>query len=217
MLTLTDLTLSLSSRPAGPPLVRLTASVAAGEVLTIMGPSGAGKSTLLGALIGALDPAFTQTGRVSLNGQDITDLPPSLRRIGILFQDDILFPHLSVAGNLAFALPRRPGQTRAARTEVIEAGLKEMDLAGAGPRDPATLSGGQRARVALLRSLLAQPKALLLDEAFSRLDTTLRGQIRGLVFDKARALPVIMVTHDAEDARAAAGRVLTPLGEVVVV
>ena len=217
MLTLTDLTLSLSGRPLGHPLVRLTASVAAGEVLTIMGPSGSGKSTLLSALIGALDPAFTQTGRVTLNGQDITDLSTARRRVGILFQDDILFPHLSIAGNLAFALPRLPGQTRAARAQVIEVGLAEMDLAGAGQRDPATLSGGQRARVALLRALLAQPKALLLDEAFSRLDATLRDQIRRLVFDKARAVPVIMVTHDADDARAAAGRVLTPLGEVVSV
>ena len=216
MLTLTDLTLSLPRTPATP-LVRLTASVAAGEVLTIMGSSGAGKSTLLSALIGALDPAFTQTGRITLNGQDITGLPTADRHIGILFQDDILFPHLSVAGNLAFALPRRPGQTSAARAQVIEDGLAEMDLAGAGPRDPATLSGGQRARVALLRALLAQPKALLLDEAFSRLDTTLRGQIRRLVFDKARSLPVIMVTHDAEDARAAKGRVVTPLGEMVAV
>lgn len=194
-------------------VVHLDVSVQAGEVLTLMGPSGSGKSTALAAMIGTLAPGFRQSGRIWLAGRDITGLPTHARRIGLMFQDDLLFPHLSVGGNLAFALPPRVKD----RARVVAAALEEAGLSGFDHRDPATLSGGQRARVALLRTLLAEPKALLLDEPFSRLDAGLRGQIRSFVFDQARArgLPVILVTHDMEDARAAGGRVLTPLGQVV--
>ena len=194
-------------------VVHLDVSVQAGEVLTLMGPSGSGKSTALAAMIGTLAPDFRQSGRIWLAGRDITTLPTHARRIGLMFQDDLLFPHLSVGGNLAFALPPRVKD----RARVVAAALEEAGLSGFDHRDPATLSGGQRARVALLRTLLAEPKALLLDEPFSRLDAGLRGQIRSFVFDQARArgLPVILVTHDIEDARAAGGRVLTPLGQAV--
>ena len=209
-LELQDLTI----RQGDTVLVALDRRAAPGEVLTVMGASGSGKSTLLAALIGTLPRSFAMTGRIVLNGRDVTALPTRARRIGILFQDDVLFPHLSVAGNLGFGLPARTPD-RAAK---IDAGLAEMGLAGFAPRDPATLSGGQRARVALLRALLAGPEALLLDEPFSSLDTALRAQIRSLVFDHARArgLPLVLVTHDAEDARAAAGPVVTPLGQTVV-
>lgn len=193
----------------GAPLVALDATIAGGEVLTVMGPSGVGKSTLLAAITGTLPPGFHMTGRVMLNGVDVTDQPPRARRIGILFQDDLLFPHLSVAGNLAFGL--RPGKGNArARRASIDTALDEIGLAGFGDRDPATLSGGQKARVALMRMLLSDPAALLLDEAFSRLDADRRAQIRDLVFARARDrnLPVLMVTHDAEDARAAGGPVI---------
>ena len=195
-------------------LVALDLAVAPGEVVTIMGPSGSGKSTLLAAVVGDLAPTFAQEGRVRLDGRDITDLPTRARRVGILFQDDILFPHLSVGGNLAFALPRgvadRPGR--------IAAALSAAGLAGFEGRDPATLSGGQRARVALMRTLLAEPRALLLDEPFARLDAVMRVQMRAFVFARAQAagLPVLLVTHDAEDARAAGGRVLDPLGTPLV-
>lgn len=194
-------------------LVDLSARVAPGEVLTIMGPSGTGKSTLLGAITGTLAPEFRTSGRVRLNGREVTTLPTRDRRIGILFQDALLFPHLTVAGNLGFALPARIPD-RAAR---IEMALAEAGLAGFGRRDPSTLSGGERARVALMRTLLAEPQALLLDEPFSRLDAALREQIRGFVLDTARqhGLPVILVTHDAEDARAAGGGVLSPVGAAI--
>ena len=195
-------------------IARLSTTVAPGEVLTIMGPSGAGKSTLLAALIGALPPGFRSTGSLHLNDRDITTLPTEARRIGILFQDPLLFPHLSVGGNLAFALPARV-RPAAARREKIDAALTEVGLKGFAPRDPATLSGGQRARVALQRMLLAEPQALLLDEPFSGLDLALRRQIRALVFAtaQARRLPVILVTHDREDAQAAGGRIVSPMGE----
>ena len=190
-------------------IVGITADVAPGHVLTIMGPSGSGKSTLLAALTGTLPPNFRTTGRVLLQGRDVLTLPPHARRIGLLFQDDLLFPHLTVGGNLAFALPYAAPN----RAERIATALAEMDLAGFAPRDPATLSGGQRARVALARCLLSDPVALALDEPFSRLDTALRAQIRTLVFTHARslALPVILVTHDPDDALAAGGQTLPPL------
>jgi len=194
-------------------LAQLSAHVAPGTVLTIMGPSGSGKSTLLAALIGALPPEFSASGRILLNGRDITRLPTADRKIGMIFQDDVLFPHLSVAQNLGFGL--RAGGTARTRQARIEAALEHMGMAGFGPRDPATLSGGQRARVALMRSLLAEPAALLLDEPFARLDRNLRAQIRSLTFQETRALPVILVTHDPEDAQAAAGPVISPNGEVL--
>ena len=128
--------------------------------------------------------------------------------MGILFQDDLLFPHLSVGANLAFGLAK--GGSAADRQARIEAALDEVGLAGFADRDPATLSGGQKARVALMRMLLSEPCALLLDEPFSRLDAALRAQVREMVFQraKARQLPVLMVTHDAEDAAAAGGEVI---------
>jgi putative thiamine transport system ATP-binding protein len=184
-------------------------AVAPGEVVTVMGPSGCGKSSLLSYLCGTLDPAFHASGRVWLNGASIGHLPPERRRIGILFQDDMLFPHLSVGENLAFALPRSVRGRRARRARVGEA-LHEADLEGFAERDPATLSGGQRARVALMRTLLAEPCALLLDEPFNKLDVSLRERVRSFVFDHARqsALPTLLVTHDAADAEAAGGPVI---------
>lgn len=191
----------------GQRLVALDTLIRPGETLTVMGPSGSGKSTLLAAITGTLAPAFTLSGRVRLDGVDITHLPTEARRVGILFQDELLFPHLSVGGNLAFGL-RPHVRGRAERRTRIEEALEAIGLAGFADRDPATLSGGQRARVALMRMLLSEPCALLLDEAFSKLDATLRGQIRELVFDTARdrGLPVLQVTHDISDAEAAQGR-----------
>ncbi|MCI5084385.1 MAG: ATP-binding cassette domain-containing protein [Rhodovulum sp.] len=190
----------------GAPLVTVNTTVAPGQVVTIMGPSGVGKSTILAAITGSLAPAFRFSGQVLLNGTDVTRLPPPARRIGILFQEELLFPHLSVGANLAFGLRRGAKDRRA----VIDAALNDIGLPGVADRDPATLSGGQKARVALMRMLLSDPQALLLDEAFSKLDTDLRAQMRDLVFTHARArdLPVLMVTHDHEDAAAAGGPVI---------
>ncbi|WP_299786371.1 ATP-binding cassette domain-containing protein [uncultured Marivita sp.] len=195
-------------RRNGRTLVDISDHIAPGEVLTVMGPSGSGKSTLLSYIIGTLDSAFEARGRVILNGTDITDLAPEARHVGILFQDELLFPHLSVGQNLAFGL-RASVKGRAERTRQIEAALADIGMDGFADRDPDTLSGGQKARVALMRMLLSGPKALLLDEPFSRLDTERRDQIRALVFDQARAkgLPVLLVTHDHADAEAAGGRV----------
>lgn len=194
---------------AGRTLLSLTERVSPGEALTVMGPSGSGKSTLLAYIGGFLDPAFSASGRVLSGDADVTALPPQQRHAGILFQDPMLFPHMTVAGNLVFAIPPSVNG-RAARRELAERALEDIGLGGLGGRDPDTLSGGQKARVALARVLLAAPRMLLLDEPFSKLDMELRGQMRELVFARARArgLPVILVTHDEADAAAAGGRVV---------
>lgn len=199
---------SVCIRQNGSQLIAMDRHIAPGHVLTLMGPSGVGKSTLLSAIIGSLPRAFELSGSIWLNGQDITHIAPHLRRTGILFQDALLFPHLSVGANLLFGLA--PGGNRSERKSQVDHALEQVGLAGFAKRDPATLSGGQRARVALMRVLLSKPKALLLDEPFSGLDEALRAQIRELVFTQAKAqnLPVLMVTHDSEDARAAAGAVV---------
>lgn len=188
----------------------LSLDVAPGEVLTVMGPSGSGKSTLLNFICGTLEPAFRASGSAAIGAHVLDGLPPQLRRVGILFQDDLLFPHLSVGENLAFGLsPDVRGA--AARRARVEAALVEAELPGYADRDPATLSGGQRARVALMRTLLAEPRVLLLDEPFSKLDAALRDRIRRFVFEHAlgRGLPVLLVTHDPADAQSAGGRVVT--------
>lgn len=205
-LTLDGISLEVAGRRVVGPV---SLAVPAGRVVTVMGPSGCGKSSLLAFVSGALDPAFTARGRVALNGRDLAGLPPERRRVGILFQDDLLFPHLSVGENLAFGLPASV-KGRAARRAAVERALGECGLAGFAGRDPATLSGGQRARVALMRTLLSAPEALLLDEPFGRLDMDLRAQMRAFTFGHARAagLPTLLVTHDPADAEAAGGPVL---------
>ena len=151
-------------------------------------------------MIGDLDPHFSATGELWLGGVRRDTLPTEARHIGILFQDDLLFGHLSVGQNLAFALPAKLKGAQARRQQV-EQTLSNLGLAGFHDRDPATLSGGQRARVSLMRTLLAQPQALLLDEPFSRLDAALRTQFRTFVFEQIahQNIPTLLVTHDPAD------------------
>ncbi len=194
---------SVALRVGGARLFRpVSLSVAPGHAATIMGPSGSGKSSLLSALCGTLPSAFTTDGSATLDGSELFGLPAEERRIGILFQDDLLFPHLTVADNLAFGLPA--GLGRAERAARISNALNDADLEGYGQRNPATLSGGQRARIACMRALLAEPRALLLDEPFSKLDAALRDRFRAFVLDHAqqRSVPLLLVTHDPADAEA---------------
>jgi putative thiamine transport system ATP-binding protein len=203
--------LSVRLRDAAEPLFApLTLCVPSGEVTTVMGASGVGKSMLLAMIGGHLPHSFVGAGRIVLNGRDVTRLPAEARRIGILFQDALLFPHLSVGDNLAFGLPRSL-KGRSARRAAVAAALDQAGLSGFENRDPATLSGGQQARVALMRTLLSEPLALLLDEPFSKLDSELRGDIRAFVFEhsRERGLPALLVTHDPGDAEAAGGPVVT--------
>lgn len=196
-------------------LLSLDEQISGGEILTIMGPSGSGKSSLLNWLTGILPNGFTATGEVWLNDKNVSHLPTHLRHIGVLYQDALLFSHLSVAGNIAFAMPQDNKNSaeklnKKQRRERIEQALAQVSLAGMGNRHPDNLSGGQQARVALLRTLLSAPKAILLDEPFSKLDTQLRVDTRQLVFEQIRThkLPAIMVTHDYSDAEAANGKII---------
>ncbi|WP_323971107.1 ATP-binding cassette domain-containing protein [Aeromonas hydrophila] len=177
--------------------------VAPGEVLTLMGPSGCGKSSLLAALAGVLPASgpIRLEGDVTLGERRLTQLPPQARRIGMLFQDDLLFDHLTVAENLMFGMPASL-KGHGARWEKAVAALAQVDLTSQADKLPGALSGGQKARVSLLRALLAEPEALLLDEPFSRLDKPLRATFRELVFAqiKALAIPAMLVTHDEDDA-----------------
>ncbi|MDP5187740.1 MAG: ATP-binding cassette domain-containing protein [Alishewanella sp.] len=189
------------------PLLSLSTEIHAGEVLTVMGPSGSGKSSLLNWLSGLLAPQFSASGQIVLDGRDITHLPPHQRHMGLLLQDPLLFPHLNVAENISFAMPQAiKGAQRQAQ---ILAALDSVGLADMALRNPASLSGGQQARVALLRVMLAQPKALLLDEPFSKLDSRLRQEVRELVFNfiQLAKIPALLVTHDQADVPAA-GRVI---------
>lgn len=189
----------------GPPLVGpLDLQVKAGTVHTVMGASGSGKSSLLSAVCGTLAEGLAFDGDITLNGRAVGRLPCEQRRIGILFQEDLLFAHMTVFENLLFAVPAQFSGGKLTRHErharVIQ-GLADLEMSDFADADPATLSGGQRARVALMRALLAQPHALLLDEPFSKLDAALRERMRRLVFDlvKQRQLPVLLVTHDVAD------------------
>ena len=206
MLKLENISLKIDGNPL---FSKLNLEVNAGQVKTVMGPSGCGKSRLLAYLCGALPSVFQTSGKIILYDRTLDNLPSHERKLGILFQDDLLFPHLSVGENLAFALPAKI--RRHERHDKIEQALEEIELSGMHERDPASLSGGQRARVALMRTLLAQPVALLLDEPFSKLDQELRGRFRKQVFAYAvkNQLPTLLVTHDPADARAAGGDILS--------
>ena len=153
MLTVNHLTLSVRRQPL---LREVAFSVAPGEVLTLMGPSGSGKSTLFAWMIGALSGDFRARGELWLNERRCDTLPTEQRRIGILFQDPLLFDHFSVGQNLQLALPENVRGE--ARKTAVEEALSRAGLAGFAPRDPATLSGGQRARVSLLPPCWRAPR-----------------------------------------------------------
>ncbi|MEZ5115214.1 MAG: ABC transporter ATP-binding protein [Candidatus Nanopelagicales bacterium] len=186
--------------------------VAPGEVVAVLGPNGAGKSTLLRALAGLVPLA---SGFVRVDGQpwDEPDrgvfAPPDRRAVGMVFQDHLLFPHLTVADNVAFG-PRMRGEGRAvARTEALE-WLGRVGLAELAERRPRTLSGGQAQRVALARALATRPRLLLLDEPLASLDVAARSDVRTVLRDHLAAAgpPVLVVTHDPLDAFVLARRVL---------
>ena len=197
MLNIKNLTISNAEKSL---FSAMSLAVDEGEVVTLTGVSGSGKSTLLNWMIGDLDPSFSATGELWLNSLRCDTLPIEARHIGLLFQDDLLFPHLSVGQNLAFALPAKFRDAKA-RRQRVEQTLSDIGLVGFHDRDPATLSGGQRARVSLMRTLLAEPRALLLDEPFSKLDAALRTQFRAFVFEQIarQKIPTLLVTHDPAD------------------
>ena len=191
-------------------LLKVNACVEKGQVLTVMGPSGAGKSTLLQAIAGQLYEPFSVSGIIKINNNVINRKPAHLRKVGMMFQDALLFEHMTVAENIAFAMPKTSHSNPHARMEAINTMLSAVELESMGQRGVNTLSGGQQSRVSLLRTLASAPDVVLLDEPFSKLDLALRGQIRSWTFEqlKARNIPAVLVTHDNEDAIAAGGQII---------
>lgn len=188
-----------------PGLKGIELEAAAGERLAIVGPSGSGKTTLLKAIAGLVRPA---AGRVEIAGRAVTALPPERREAVYLHQEPVLFPHLSVAGNVGFPLRVR----RVPRREIdlrVAGALEAVRLAPLAGRSPAALSGGERHRVALARAVVARPALLLLDEPLTGLDPALRAEVRealGAVHRSSRAA-LLLVTHDLDDAGLLADRI----------
>ncbi len=187
--------------------------IGTGEILTLMGPSGIGKSTFVDALSGILDPVFSFAGSFEIDGKDKLSIAPHKRRIGVLFQADYLFPHLNVEQNLLFGLKSKL-RDRMDRKAVVAQRLESVGLAGYAQRDPSTLSGGQRARVSLLRTLLSEPDFLIFDEPFSKLDLHTKDSVRDTVYNLIRQqkIPTLVVTHDKEDARGRIVELAAPKG-----
>ncbi len=176
------------------------------KIYAVVGPSGAGKSTLLNLISGF---ASISSGSIIWNGQEISNLPPAKRNVSILFQDNNLFPHLSVWRNLALAVTHWPKISRN-NEEKLKAVMSEVGILGLENRKPSQLSGGQQSRVALARVLLQKNKILLLDEPFSALGPSLKDQMLELIkkISKNKKLLVLMVTHDPADAKKVASQTL---------
>src|SRR5471030_969525 len=181
-------------------------SVADGEFLVLLGPSGCGKTTTLRMVAGFIEPT---AGHVKLGGTDVTLLPPWKRNAGMVFQSYALFPHLTVAENVAFGLEMRK-LPRADIAKRVEETLALVRLSGYGARLPRQLSGGQQQRVALARALAIRPDVLLLDEPLSNLDAKLRQEVRVEIRELQRklGLTTVMVTHDQEEALTMADRLV---------
>jgi len=181
-------------------------AMAPGELVALLGPSGCGKTTTMRAIAGLMTP---MGGRITLDGRDITRVPPNKRGVGLVFQSYALFPHLTVFENVAFGL-RLAKVAKPELTRRVEAALTSTGLAHLAGRQPRELSGGQQQRVALARSIVVEPKLLLLDEPLSNLDARLRLEMRSELSRLQRDLGIAMiyVTHDQSEALALADRII---------
>ena len=185
-----------------PLLNDVSLQVPRGQTVALLGASGSGKSTLLKIIAGLETP---ESGSVWLDGQDITAWPPERRRLALMFQDYVLFPHLNVQDNVAFGLVEH-GEPRAQARERANGLLQRFGLAGRGLDPVATLSGGEQQRVALARAVITEPRALLLDEPFSALDAEMRDSLRAEFAQRIaeHGMRALLVTHDEAEARAMA-------------
>ncbi len=203
---MSDLSATFTVRRPPSFALNLTLSAMPGEVVALLGPNGAGKTTALRALAGLVP---LESGRIMVDGTDISALPPERRRVGMVFQDYLLFPHLSALDNVAFG-PRSAGASKTASRVIATRWLDRVGLADLGGSRPAQLSGGQAQRVALARALASEPRLLLLDEPLAALDARTRADIRADLrrhltgFDGAS----IVVTHDPLDAMVLADRIV---------
>ncbi len=201
MLVVDSVSVSLGGQSV---LNTVSLAVAAGEVVAVFGPSGSGKSTLLRAVAGLVE---VESGRVVIDGVDVTSVPTHRRRVGMVFQDEQLFPHRDVAGNVAFGL-EMAGVGRRERESRVEELLSAVGLDGFGDRDVSTLSGGEAKRVALARSLAPRPAVLLADEPLTGLDADLHDRLAvevGAVLRES-GTTTLWVTHDRAEAALVADR-----------
>ena len=178
----------------------LTFSIQKGEIVTLMGPSGCGKSTLLSFLAGVLDKhTFFSQGKILCNNKELNLLEPQFRKCGFLFQDDLLFPNLTVGENLSFAIVS--GVSKKERKKKSMETLSYIGLDHFYDRNPLSLSGGQKSRISVMRTLLSEPDYILLDEPFNKLDKNLRSNFQKFVFTKIKKqnIPALLVTHDKDD------------------
>ena len=188
--------------------------IASGEFYTLLGPSGCGKTTLLRTIAGFISP---DEGAVFLDGEPVTHIPPWKRNLGMVFQNYALWPHMTVFDNVAFGLKERKVQRREVHRRVLEA-LEQVGLKGTEQRRPSQLSGGQQQRVALARTLVIQPRVLLLDEPLSNLDAKLRQEMRIELLKLQRdiGLTTVYVTHDQEEALTLSTRIaVMNLGKII--
>jgi spermidine/putrescine ABC transporter ATP-binding subunit len=188
--------------------------IAKGEFYTLLGPSGCGKTTLLRTIAGFVMP---EEGAVFLDGEPVTHVPPWKRDLGMVFQNYALWPHMTVFDNVAFGLKERKVQNREIQRRVLDA-LEQVGLKGTEQRRPSQLSGGQQQRVALARTLVIQPRVLLLDEPLSNLDAKLRQEMRIELLKLQRdiGLTTVYVTHDQEEALTLSTRIaVMNLGRII--
>lgn len=181
-------------------------SVAENEFIALVGPSGSGKTTLLRTIAGFLKPS---AGQLRIGSRDVTDVPPEKRRMGMVFQQHAVWPHMSVAANVAYPLKMAKMGTKE-RNQRVEDVLELVGLSGFGKRKPSSLSGGQRQRVALARAIVSDPTVLLLDEALSALDEPLRDSLRRelVALTRRQGLTTVHVTHDRAEALSIAQRIV---------
>ena len=191
-----------------PLLSDFSLTIDAGEITVLQGPSGCGKSTLLSAIAGTAPAALQLSGMMILDDILLNPLPPEKRQIGLLFQESLLFPHLSVGDNLAFGIPK--SIARKQRAKAVEDALSQADMADYGNADPAILSGGQKARIAMMRAMLSEPRLLLMDESFAALDPELRQQFGHFVSAQIRMrnIPALLISHHQNDQDFATGEVI---------
>jgi len=199
VLELINISLKWNSPKEKPFIKNLNLKINNGNILCVFGKSGVGKSSLINVIAGTTEDNLLFEGEIILNGKILNNIAIEKRKIGLLLQDGALFPHLTVEQNIYFGMNRKLKSKE--KLNVINENLKNANMEGFQNRYPHTLSGGQKARIACLRAILSEPKALLLDEPFSSLDPEHRNTFRKFVIDKVKEskIPCLLVTHDETD------------------
>ena len=199
MLELINISLKWNSPKEKPFIKNLNLKINNGNILCVFGKSGVGKSSLINIIAGTNEDNLLFEGEIILNGKILNNIAIEKRKIGLLLQDGALFPHLTVEQNIYFGMNRKLKSKE--KLNVINENLKNANMEGFQNKYPHTLSGGQKARIACLRAILSEPKALLLDEPFSSLDPEHRNTFRKFVIDKVKEskIPCLLVTHDETD------------------